>query len=165
MLTSSPQCETPAHPQIYLVGHAWPPGPYSRPQQPSMYTRAYLGTHTHLTHGQTVSGHLWQLTTCSSYSLTCILSQTPVPVIIQPCYFFRSPYICPGTYMTQSLDPVVQHAWHLEDHITWAKPLLSELRCSLPCPSIWHLPEKTHSWCSVALTESFGTFPKKCHHQ
>src|SRR5882724_3132388 len=57
---------------------------------------------------------LWQLKISSSYPLTGILGWTPVHVIIQSHYVYRSPYIWPSTYATQSLDPMV----HLEDHIT-----------------------------------------------
>src|SRR5882724_1256534 len=45
----------PAHPQIHPVDHARPPVLYDKPWQPSVYMMAYLGTCTHLTHGQTVS--------------------------------------------------------------------------------------------------------------
>ena len=119
---------------------------------------AYLSTRMVLIHGQTVSSPialagLWELTISSLYSLTCILGQTPVPVIVWPCYIYRLSQVQPGTYTTWSLDPVVQHAWHLEDHNTWAKLLLSKLRCSLPCPSVWQLLEKTHStWLARQIT-------------
>ena len=69
---------------------------------------------------------LWQLATHSSYLLTCILSHTPVCVVIQPHYVYRLPHVLPHTYVTQSLDPVVQHTQHLKDHITLAKPLSSK---------------------------------------
>jgi len=63
---------------------------------------------------------LWKLTTCSLYSFTCILGWTPVPVI-WPHYIYRSHYVHPGTYATWSLNPMVQPAPWLEDHIGWTK--------------------------------------------
>jgi len=93
------------------VDHAQPPGSHGTPWHPSLHTLAYLSTHTFLTHGQTVSGPMAPARPMATHHpqlvmLTHILGWTTVPVD-QPHYGYRSPYLCPGTYMTQSFDPVV----------------------------------------------------------
>jgi len=75
---------------------------------------------------------VWQLTTHSSYSLTCILRWTLVPAI-WPSYIYRSPYIHNGNYMTWSLNPVVWHATTLwgSHHLIQAPIIQAEMQPAL----------------------------------
>src|SRR5882724_6974315 len=106
----------PTHPRMYPMGHAQPLRPYDRHWQPSVYMTAYLGTHTCLTHGQTVSIPI------ASAGLNPSTARYLHDMITQPCGL---------THMTP------QGSHHL------SQLLLSEPRCSLPFQSVWHPSEKT----------------------
>src|SRR5882724_324236 len=76
--------------------HAQQPRSYGTPQQPSVHTMAYLGTHMSHSQIDSVRSHCTsqtqQLITHILYSLVHTLSQTTVPVN-QPHYIYRSPCI------------------------------------------------------------------------
>jgi len=74
----------------------------------------------------------WQLTTCSSYSLTCILGWSPVAVI-WPYYIYRLPYRHLGSYMTQLYDTTT---WPYGPTCTTTTRSYQLSQGSLPCPNL-----------------------------
>jgi len=103
-----------AHLRMYPVDHVQLP--YSRPQQPSVHTMAYLSTHTCLTDRQMVSGPMALAELTAAHHLHASLVRLQSLLSVQPCYIYRSPLVHPGTYETWSLDPIVQHAPQPKDH-------------------------------------------------
>src|SRR5882724_9037279 len=72
MLIGEPYDRPPL--DAHSADHAQPPRSHDAPQQPSMHMMAYLSTHTHLTHGQTVSGPMAPAGLMAAHHLHLILT-------------------------------------------------------------------------------------------